>query len=204
MSVNLTRLARLALPVALLIGWAATLAAQSFETRARAAWVYDQTTQTVLMAKNADEPLPPASMSKLMTIYMAFEAVADGRLRIDETLPVSEHAAAYGGSSMFLDPRDRPTVEELLRGIIVLSGNDASAVLAEALSPDGTEAGFARLMTDAGAATGHDQLDTSSIPTAGLPQGHVMSMHDLGILADHIITRLSDLLPALRRDGIPL
>ncbi len=186
MSVNLTRLARLALPVALLIGWAATLAAQSFETRARAAWVYDQTTQTVLMAKNADEPLPPASMSKLMTIYMAFEAVANGQLRIDETLPVSEHAAAYGGSSMFLDPRDRPTVEELLRGIIVLSGNDASAVMAEALSPDGTEAGFARLMNARAQQLG--LTNSHFVNSNGWPaEGHVMSMHDLGILADHII-----------------
>ena len=76
----------------------AAVFAQSFETRATAAWVYDQSTGTILLAKNADEPLPPASMSKLMTIYMAFEAIADGRLQIDELLPVSEQAMSYEGS----------------------------------------------------------------------------------------------------------
>ena len=83
-------------------GWAL-----AFETNATAAYIYDQSTGTVLLSKNADTPLPPASMSKLMTIYMAFEAVADGRLDINEELPVSSHAASYGGSSMFLG-HDRP------------------------------------------------------------------------------------------------
>ena len=99
--------------------------AAAFETSARAAFVMDQGTGTVLLSKNADEPLPPASMSKLMTLYMAFEAVRDGRLSMEEKLPVSQHAMNYGGSTMFLDTTDRVTVEDLLRGIIVLSGNDA-------------------------------------------------------------------------------
>ena len=124
--------------------------AAAFDTRATAAYVLDQTTGTVLLAKNADEPLPPASMSKLMTLYMAFEAVERGKqnggLDLVEKLPVSEHAMSYGGSTMFLDTTDRVSVEDLIRGIIVLSGNDASAVIAEALSPDGTEY-FAWLMT---------------------------------------------------------
>ena len=119
----------------------------AFDTQARAAYVVDLTTRTVLLDKNADTPLPPASMSKLMTLYIAFEALRDGRLQLDEKLPVSSHAMSYGGSTMFLDTTDRVSVEDLLRGIIVLSGNDACAVIAEALSPDGTEAGFARFMT---------------------------------------------------------
>lgn len=160
--------------------------AQTFDTRATAAYVFDQTTGTVLLAKNDDEPLPPASMSKLMTIYMAFEAIADGRLKIDELLPVSEHAASYGGSSMFLDTTDRVSVEDLLRGVIVLSGNDASAVLAEALSPDGTEAGFARMMTQR--ATQLGMVHSTFANSNGWPAiGHRMSMRDLGILADHLI-----------------
>lgn len=117
------------------------LSAAAFDTRARAAYVLDQETDTVLLAKNADLALPPASMSKLMTLYVAFEAIRDGRLTLDERLPVSEHAMSYKGSTMFLNTQDRVRVEDLLRGIIVLSGNDACVVLAEALSPDGTEAG---------------------------------------------------------------
>ena len=80
--------------VLMLCALSSAAVAQTFETRARAAFVLDQTTGTVLLEKNADEPLPPASMSKLMTIYMAFEAVADGRLGIEERVAVSTHAAS--------------------------------------------------------------------------------------------------------------
>ncbi|PUB12475.1 D-alanyl-D-alanine carboxypeptidase family protein [Yoonia sediminilitoris] len=161
--------------------------AQTFDTRAEAAYVFDQTTGTVLLAKNEDTPLPPASMSKLMTIYMTFEAIAEGHLLIDELLSVSSDAAAYAGSSMFLDTTDRVSVEDLLRGVIVLSGNDASAVLAEALSPDGTEAGFARMMTTRAQQMG--MMNSSFANSNGWPAaGHRMSMEDLGILANRIIT----------------
>lgn len=172
--------------VALVMVAAMPLRAQDFETNATAAWVYDQSTQTVLLAHNADTPLPPASMSKLMTLFMAFEAIADGRLNVDEELTVSQHAMDYGGSSMFLRAGERVRVEDLLRGIIVLSGNDASTVIAEALSPDGTEAGFARLMTDRARQLG--MMNSTFVNANGWPAaGHRMSMHDLGILADHII-----------------
>jgi len=160
--------------------------ASAFDTSARAAYVADMTTGTVLLSKNADTPLPPASMSKLMTLYVAFEAVRDGRLSLEERLPVSRHAMSYGGSTMFLDTTDRVRVEDLLRGIIVLSGNDACAVIAEALSPDGTEAGFARYMTQRAQAMGM----TNSVfkNASGWPaDGHVMSMRDLALLSRHII-----------------
>ena len=104
--------------------------ANAFETRATAAYVIDQTTGTVLLNKNADTPLSPASMSKLMTLLMAFEAIRDGRLPLNEKLPVSQHSMDYGGSTMFLNTRDRVSVEDLIRGIIVLSGNDACSVIA--------------------------------------------------------------------------
>ena len=79
----------------------------AFDTEATAAFVLDAKTGTVLMAKNADEAMPPASMSKLMTLYMAFEAVRDGRLDLNEELPVSEHAHSFGGSTMFLGIGER-------------------------------------------------------------------------------------------------
>ncbi|MGR3467739.1 MAG: D-alanyl-D-alanine carboxypeptidase family protein, partial [Shimia sp.] len=166
--------------------WAGLAQAQSFDTRATAAYVLDQNTGTVMLYKNATEPLPPASMSKLMTLFMAFEAIRDGRLDIDERLPVSQHAMNYGGSTMFLDTTDRPTVEDLIRGVIVLSGNDASAVLAEALSPDGTEAGFARLMTARARELG---MTASTFQNSnGMPAaGHRMSMRDLVVLTDRLI-----------------
>jgi D-alanyl-D-alanine carboxypeptidase (penicillin-binding protein 5/6) len=178
-------------------GWAL-----AFETSATAAYIYDQSTGTVLLSKNADTPLPPASMSKLMTIYMAFEAVADGRLDINEELAVSSHAASFGGSSMFLDTTDRVRVEDLLRGVIVVSGNDSSVVLAEALSPDGSEAGFARLMTERARQMG--MMNSTFVNSSGWPAaGHRMSMEDLGILADRLITDFPTFYPLFAETEFP-
>jgi D-alanyl-D-alanine carboxypeptidase (penicillin-binding protein 5/6) len=172
----------------------AALPASAFDTSAKAAFVLDQTTGTVLLSKNADEALPPASMSKLMTLYMAFEAVRDGRLSLDERLPVSQHAMNYGGSTMFLDTTDRIRVEDLLRGIIVLSGNDACAVIAEALSPDGTEAGFSRFMTQRGQQMG--MTNSTFTNSNGWPQaGHRMSMRDLALLANRLISDFPEFYP---------
>lgn len=170
------------------------LPAPAFETQARGAVVIDMSTGTVLLDKNADEPQPPASMSKLMTLYVTFEALRDGRLTLDEKLPVSEHAMSFGGSTMFLDTTDRVSVEDLLRGIIVLSGNDACVVLAEALSPDGTEAGFARMMTQRAQQLGM----TNSVfqNASGWPAtGHVMSARDLALLGRRIIEDFPEFYP---------
>ncbi len=170
------------------------LPAHAFDTSARAAYVMDQTTGTVLLSKDADQPLPPASMSKLMTLYVAFEALRDGRLTLQETLPVSEHAMSYGGSTMFLNTQDRVTVEDLIRGIIVLSGNDACVVIAEALSPDGTEAGFARYMTQRAQQMGMNNSNFAN--SNGWPAaGHMMSVHDLAVLADRLITDFPEYYP---------
>jgi len=156
----------------------------ALETKARAAYVLDYNTGTVLLEKNADEQIPPASMSKLMTINMVFEALEDGRLTLDEKLPVSEHAMSYGGSTMFLNTRDRVRVGDLIQGVIVLSGNDACAVLAEALA--GSEREFARLMTERAKQLGMTQ--SHFVNSNGWPDpGQRMSAHDLGILAAHLI-----------------
>ena len=166
--------------------------ASAFDTKAQAAYVLDQTTGTVLLKKRAETALPPASMSKLMTLFLAFEALGDGRLLWDETLPVSQHAMNYGGSTMFLDTTDRVTVKDLVRGIIVLSGNDACAVIAEALSIDGTEAGFAQMMTARAKKLGMNNSIFAN--SNGWPHpGQRMSMEDLGILADEIITNFPEL-----------
>lgn len=172
-------------------------AARAFDTQAKAAYVVDLSTRTVLLSKNADQPLPPASMSKLMTLYIAFEALRDGRLRLDEKLPVSSHAMSYGGSTMFLDTTDRVAVEDLIRGIIVLSGNDACAVIAEALSPDGTEAGFARYMTQRAQQMG--MTNSTFANSNGWPAaGHRMSMRDLALLATHLIEDFPNFYPLFK------
>ncbi|MCZ8151407.1 MAG: D-alanyl-D-alanine carboxypeptidase [Rhodobacteraceae bacterium] len=170
----------------------AALPARAFETRATAAWVYDVSTQTVLLDKNADTPLPPASMSKLMTINMLFEALRDGRVTPDTTFAVSSRAKAMGGSTMFLNETDRPTVMDLIRGMIINSGNDACVVVAEGLS--GTEEAFSKLMTERGQAMGMTNAVFKN--SSGWPDpGHRMSMRDLGILAKRLILEFPEYYP---------
>ncbi|WP_052171667.1 D-alanyl-D-alanine carboxypeptidase family protein [Paracoccus sanguinis] len=185
---SLSRTARGALAAAILALTA--LPAAAFDTTARAAWVYDVATGTVLMEKDADRAIPPASMSKLMTVYMLFEAIHEGRVSLDTRFPVSTKARQMKGSTMFLNERDRPTVEELIKGIIVLSGNDACVVVAEGLA--GTEEAFAREATARAKALG--LTETHLTNASGWPDpGHRMSTHDLGVLAQHLITDFPEL-----------
>ncbi|MFN3525489.1 MAG: D-alanyl-D-alanine carboxypeptidase family protein [Paracoccus sp. (in: a-proteobacteria)] len=166
--------------------------ARAFDTTATSAWVYDVTSGTVLMEKNADTAIPPASMSKLMTLYMLFEALEDGRVQPDTRLPVSTKARQMGGSTMFLNEMDRPTVDELIKGIIVLSGNDACVVVAEGLA--GTEEAFARQMTERGRQIGleHSTFRNST----GWPQdGHRMSAEDMGLVALRLIEEFPQYYP---------
>lgn len=181
----MTRL--LQLIAASLIFGLATTSAFAFDTKAKSAIVLDVGTNQTLMEKNADMALPPASMSKLMTLNMVFEALDDGRMTLDTVLPVSAHAKSYTGSTMFLNTRDRVRVEDLIRGVIVLSGNDASTVLGEAISPDGTERGFAQMMTERARQLG---MTNSVFANAnGWPAaGQRMSMRDLATLAHRLIT----------------
>ena len=160
-----------------------------YKTQAVASYMYDITTDTVLVEKNADAPLPPASMSKLMTLYMLFEALRDGRVTMDTTFSVSTRARQMGGSTMFLDETDRPRVEDLIKGIIVQSGNDACVVVAEGLA--GTEDAFARQMNARAPEIG---LTNSTFSNAsGWPApNHRMSVRDLGRLATLIITEFPE------------
>ncbi|MBT5302567.1 MAG: D-alanyl-D-alanine carboxypeptidase [Tateyamaria sp.] len=172
----------------------AALPVNAFETSATAAYVYDLTTGTVLLSKNANEPLPPASMSKLMTLYVTFEAIKRGQLRMTDELAVSSHANSYGGSTLFLRTGERVSVEDLVRGVIVLSGNDACVVIAEALSPDGSEKGFAKMMTVRARELG--MKNSTFINSNGWPAtGHSMSMKDLGILATRLIEDFPEFYP---------
>ena len=154
--------------------------AQTVETVAPRAILIEYSTGQVLFAKNADEPAPPASMSKMMLLYLLFEQLAEGKLTMEDTFPVSEKAWRMGGSKMFVRVDTRVSVRDLLRGIIVQSGNDACIVVAEGLS--GTEAAFAARMTERGKDLG---LRNSVFQNAtGWPaEGDVMSTRDLATLA---------------------
>ena len=181
-----------ALLIWLVFGVLAPLQAQAFETRATSAWVYDVTTHTVLMDKNGEDPVPPASMSKLMTINMLFEALADGRVTMETTFAVSARAKAMGGSTMFLNETDRPTVDELIHGMIVNSGNDACVVVAEGLA--GSEEAFAAQMTERGRTLG---LENSTFAnSSGWPDPKQrMSMKDLGLIGLRLIEEFPQYYP---------
>ena len=116
-----------------------TIQARAVESLAKQVVLMDAETGAILFERKANIPMAPASMSKLMTIFMIFERLRDGRLSLDDTFRVSENAwrkggAKSGSSTMFLEPGKRARIEDLIRGIIVQSGNDACIVIAEGIS----------------------------------------------------------------------
>ena len=154
------------------------------DTAARLALIVDADTGAVLLEKNADERMPPSSMSKLMTMYVVFDMLKQGRLRMDQQLPVSERAWRMAGSKMFVGLGESVSVENLTRGVIVQSGNDACVVLAEGIA--GSEAQFADTMNEYGRKLG---LKNSTFRNStGWPDPeHRMTARDLTILARRLI-----------------
>ena len=167
----------------------AAMAHAAFETAARAAFVVDLGTGTVLFEKEPEVPLPPASMSKLMTLNMLFEALRDGRVTMDTEFGISNKAHRMGGSKMFLRDGGRVAVKDLIPGIIVQSGNDACVVVAEGLA--GTEDAFARLMNQRAEALG---MNGSTFTNAsGWPDpGHKMSVRDLAFLGHRMVAEFPE------------
>lgn len=169
--------------------------AMGFETAARNAILMDYDTGEYLFEKNIAESVPPASMSKLMTVYILMSKIKDGSIKLDDTFSVSENAwrkggAATGGSTMFLSIGDNVSVENLIKGIVIQSGNDACIVVAENVA--GSEDDFVILMNKIAKKLG---LKNSHFENAtGLPHpDHRMSMEDLAILARHIIKEFPEL-----------
>jgi D-alanyl-D-alanine carboxypeptidase (penicillin-binding protein 5/6) len=170
----------------------APLAAFAFESKGREALVIDAITGMVMYEKEADIPIPPASMSKLMTLYMLFEALRDGRVTLDTEFLVTPHAQSMEGSRMFVEAGTKVRVGDLIHGIIVQSGNDACVVVAEGLA--GSEETFAQQMTKRAEELG---MTRSAFTNAsGLPDpGHHMSARDLVILARHLIADFPEYYP---------
>lgn len=163
--------------------------AEDITTNATHAFLMDADTGFVMLNKNADEPMPPASMSKLMTAYMIFDALKKGEYTLDSEFVVSDNAWRKGGtktgsSTMFLNPEQQVKIRDLLRGIIVQSGNDACIVAAENMA--GTEEAFAGLMTNKAKQLG--LVNATFKNATGLPDPeHLISAHDLARLANRII-----------------
>lgn len=166
-----------------------TGAALALETTAKQAIVIDYDTGNVLYAKNADEIVGPASMTKMMTIDLLFERLKDGRLSLESELAVSEKAWKMGGSKMWVEVGKTAKVEDLIRGIVVQSGNDATIVVAEGLA--GTEEAFALEMTEKARSLGMN--NTSFRNASGWPaEDHYTTVRDLAVLATATIRNFPD------------
>lgn len=164
-----------------------------YQTNAAFAFMMSADTGTVLYAKNADEPMPPSSMGKMMTVYVVFDMIKKGTVKLTDRVTVSEEtwkAWNNQGSTMFLAVGQSVTVEELLHGIVTLSGNDACVTLAEGLA--GTEAGFVEVMNQTAKRIGMTKSHFANTTGWPDPQEYVTS-RDLATLAYRTIKDFPDL-----------
>lgn len=162
------------------------------EVAAKAYLLIDVTANQVLAAKDPDMPVEPASLTKLMTAYLVFDALKSRKIDLKQTLPVSDRAWKMSGSRMFIDPKMRVPVEDLIKGMIVQSGNDASVALAEGVG--GSVERFVQMMNDQAKVLG---LKNSSYrnPEGQTEPGHITTARDLGTLATRLMRDFPDYTP---------
>jgi serine-type D-Ala-D-Ala carboxypeptidase (penicillin-binding protein 5/6) len=176
--------------------------AQPPEVAARAYLLMDVTSGQVLAAKDADQPVEPASLTKLMTAYLVFDALRAKRLTLEQTLPVSERAWKMPGSRMFIDPRMQVPVEDLIKGMIVQSGNDATVALAEGVG--GSVERFVDMMNTQARALGMSASRFRN-PEGLTEPGHTTTAQDLAILAARLMQDFPEYVPyyAIQRYRYP-
>lgn len=182
----------LSIAFTVVFGFLSTTSAMAMESRAKQAILIDMDTKTVLFEKNSRERMPTSSMSKVMTGYMIFDALKDKRISLDTTYTVSEKAWRIQGSKMFVPLGEQVSVHDLLQGVIVQSGNDASIVLAEGLA--GSEEAFADLMNRKAMSLG--MKDSNFMNSSGWPDpNHYSTAYDLAILAFNLIKEFPEYYP---------
>ncbi len=155
---------------------------------ARSYILMEASTGKVLLEENADEALPPASVTKIMTLLLIMEAIAEGKLRWDESVQTSEYAASMGGSQVFLEPGEEMSVEEMVKCVVVASANDAAVALAEHIC--GSEEAFVARMNERAAELG--MTSTTFLNTNGLDDdavGHLTSARDIALMSRELITK---------------
>ena len=170
---------------------ALTAAQPDLTLNCRAVCLIDQDTGTVLYEKNADQQMPIASITKVMTLLLTFEAIHDGRLTLDTPVPVSEHAYHMGGSQIWLEPGEQFTMDEMIKAICVSSANDAAVAVAELVG--GSEQGFVQMMNDRAAELG--MTNTTFHNACGLDtEGHLSTARDVAIMSRQILTTCPEVL----------
>nr|WP_245647873.1 D-alanyl-D-alanine carboxypeptidase family protein [Paenibacillus borealis] len=161
-----------------------SIAAADLAPGARSAILMDASTGTIIYEKNSHDKLPPASITKIMTMLLTVEALDEGRLQLTDKVRTSEYAASMGGSQIFLEPGEEMTVDEMLKGIAMASGNDASVAMAEKIA--GSESAFVDLMNQKAEALG--LKDTHFANCNGLPAAnHYSSAHDIAVISQELL-----------------
>lgn len=144
----------------------------------------ERDTGAVLYEKDSNKKLPPASMTKIMTMVLIMEAIESGKISLDEKIRTSEYAASMGGSQIFLEAGEEMTADDMLKGIAIASGNDASVAMAEAIA--GSETAFVKMMNDKAKAMG--LKDTNFVNPTGLPaKDHYSTSHDMALMARELL-----------------
>ena len=159
----------------------------NMELKAKSAVLMDVNTGTVLYEKNAHEALPPASVTKIMTLLLIFEAIDSGKLKYDDLITVSEYASSMGGSQVFLEPGEEMSVHELLKCVVVASANDAAVALAEAVG--GGEATFVEMMNSRAKELGMKNTHFENV--TGLDDdvtNHVISAYDIALMSKELLS----------------
>ena len=173
---------------ALVLVWSMALPCWGVELSltSHAALLMEKTTGEILYARNEHDALPPASVTKIMTVLLTMEAIADGRIALDDVVTVSAYAAGMGGSQVFLAEGEQITVEDLLKAVCVSSGNDAAVALAEHAA--GATELFVEQMNNRARALG--MKDTHFVNCTGLTaEGHVTSAHDIALMSRELLLR---------------
>jgi len=163
---------------------------------ARSYVLLDYATGQVIVERDADRSVPPASITKLMTAYLAFQAIKEGDISLDDKVTVSEKAWRMGGSRMFIEVGSKVTVKQLLQGMIVQSGNDAATALAEYIG--GNQSSFVAQMNATAERLGMDETHFEN-PTGWPAEGHVMSARDIATLLSQLIHDFPDLYQIFRQ-----
>ena len=165
-------------------------AAELPEAQARSAILMEASTGKVLMEQNADEALPPASVTKIMTLLLIYDNIASGKIKWDDEVTVSEHAAGMGGSQIFLEPNQKQTVEVMTKSIAIASANDAAVAMAEHIA--GSEAAFVDMMNERAKQLG---MKNASFKNAcGLDtDGHLLSARDIAIMSRELMTKYPEI-----------
>ena len=176
----------LAFQSALPVVYAEENGADSLGITAPSAILMEASTGTVVLEKNAHEKLPPASVTKIMTLLLIFDTISQGKIHLDDTVTTSEYAASMGGSQVFLEAGETQSVDTMIKCISVASANDASVAMAEYVA--GTEPLFVEMMNER--AKGLGMNDTHFVNCCGLDtEGHVTSAYDIALMSRELITK---------------